>query len=162
MSNREYKIDDRKAEEILQNIFKKAGKTPNDIKFDKLLLQQKAKIGSLQTAHIIATVILVLTIMSPFAFRPALSDTAGPELSGDSLNKGMLAVTVTDSGTGVDYSGIYAEDKDGKVTMPVSVDEDNGQVVFDTDGKELNLFFPDNAGNITHAVFTMKAGAGSN
>lgn len=152
----DYKIDNKKADEMLQNVFRATGQAPNTVPFDKLLLRQKAKIGNLMTARVIAITALVLIVLCPVFFRPALKDVHGPEIAGDSLEQDVLSITVTDKDTGVFFEGIYAKDDDGSIVKPSSFDKDKSVVKFEHPEKSLNIYIPDNAGNVTHALFTEK------
>lgn len=156
MKSFDYQMDDKKADELLQNVFRTAGQTPNTVPFDKLLLRQKAKIGNLTAARNIAIMLLVLVFVSPLFFRPAVKDVHGPEIVADSLKEDVLSITLTDQGTGVYFDGIYAKDDSGKIIKPSSCNEDRSVITFAHPEKSLNIYIPDNAGNITHALFTEK------
>ena len=156
MKSYDYEIDEKKADEMLQNVFKAAGTAPNRVPFDKLRLRQQAKIGNLIAARTIAFIFLILVCASPLMFRPALNDTSGPQIVDDSLEDNVLSITLTDAGSGVDFKDIYAKGDAGNIIEPSTIDTEKSVITFADPEKSMNIYIPDNAGNITHALFTKK------
>lgn len=149
----EYNIDVNSANEMLQNVFEAVGQTPNTIPFDKLLLRQKAKTGSLIAARSACTAALILTLFMPLAFVYGAFDTKNPIIINNYKENELLWIELEDDITGIDYSHIYATTEDGAELLPFSIDRNKGLISFETNEKSLNIFISDYAGNTTHAIY---------
>lgn len=149
----EYDIDMNSANQLLQNVFEAVGQTPNSIPFDKLLLRQKARTGSLLAARTICTTALILTLCMPFVFWRGLTDTKNPVITNNYKEEQFLWIELEDDITGIDYNSIYALTDSGQTLHPVSVDRETCMIAFKTNEKSLNIYISDYAGNTTHAVY---------
>ena len=83
-------------------------------------------------------------------------DTEAPTCSSHSQKDGKIWLTLEDSGSGVDYSGITALDQDGGQVAPLDVDEAGQTAVFSCPENFLDVYVPDLAGNTLHLRITMK------
>ncbi len=75
-------------------------------------------------------------------------DKKSPSVKSHKTDDGLVYIYVSDEGTGVDYSGIYALTVSGKTVMPEQYSSSKGFVAFRYPEETLNVYIPDMAGNI--------------
>ena len=83
-------------------------------------------------------------------------DAEGPKLTGSSTDGKTVTLKVNDEGIRVDFEGVYALDRSGKLIKPVSCDKDSGEVVFAYPKEKIDVYIPDNIGNTLHISMKIK------
>ena len=110
MANYEKEMDEKRADELLQNVFKAAGQAPNTIPIDQLVAKREERIRGLRIARMAAMCLLILTLMAPVAFKDSLyQDTRGPIVTEDTLKNGRLTIQVKGVSADIDYENIRAK-----------------------------------------------------
>ncbi len=66
-----------------------------------------------------------------------------------------LYISLSDAGSGICYSGIYATSVDGEEIPPIRIDEEIGCVVFEEPRSLLNISIPDNTDNILQVMIVL-------
>lgn len=150
----EFHMNKEDADKLLQNVFEAAGKQPNTIPFDKLLLRRKIQTTNLFIARGAALIILILTFISPLVFRQAQLSMRRPVIIDNYLYNEQLYITISSHSKGVDYEKTYAKNDQGTQLLPTYIDRKNRLIAFDTEDKSLNIYITNYAGNITHAIYT--------
>ena len=74
-------------------------------------------------------------------------DDGAPELVSYSADEGILTLTVKDTQSGIDYANLYATTATGETVSPLSIDKENGVVVFELDPSGLTVSIKDLSGN---------------
>ena len=75
-------------------------------------------------------------------------DKKAPSVKSQKTNDGLVYIYVSDEGTGVDYTEIYALTVSGETVMPEKYSTSKGFVAFRYPEETLNVYIPDKAGNI--------------
>lgn len=81
-------------------------------------------------------------------------DVTPPELLGSQRRDDRLELKLRDDGK-IDYDGIYAATGRGRKVYPVSYDEAQGIVAFAYPREAMNIFVPDEYGNVLQLVLTL-------
>lgn len=153
--NYEDELNEKKADELLQNVFKATGKEPNATPLKKLASYRVSKLRGLNNARILAMFLLVLVLISPVAFRDSfLNSLTGPVVTEDLYVNGRLTLFLRDTGSGIDYVHIYAKTKDGKTVLPESVSLTQESVTFLVPESDLAIFIPSRTGRTTPIYFS--------
>ena len=155
--NYEEELNEQKADELLQNVFRAAGREPNTTPIGELTNKRENKLKSLKNARILAMCLLVLVLISPVAFRNSLLNELGrPEVTDDVLAAGNLTLFLRDTGSGIDYEGIVAKTKEGRTILPSACSQKTATVTFRVpeDGSDLSIFIPSKTGGTAHLHFS--------
>lgn len=83
-------------------------------------------------------------------------DRDSPVLLDNYLEGGSIFLTLSDTGSGIDYANVYMMDADGIRRTPVSVVPESGLVQFPCIGDSMNIFVSDLSGNQLHLLLTIK------
>ena len=100
MDNKEYRMDAKKADEILQNVLKAGNKKPASVPVDQIATRKKLARAPYVYGIIVSAIALVLTLLAPLAFaRPFLpvsvmtnAQTAGLYLEGSYAIDGQITL----------------------------------------------------------------------
>lgn len=65
-------------------------------------------------------------------------------------------LTLSDTGSGINFSNITASDINGNTVSPVSTDASKGLIVFKYPTAPINVYIPDNAGNSLQLALSLK------
>ena len=84
------------------------------------------------------------------------ADVQAPTCSSSRLSEGVVYLTLSDEGSGVDYANVTAWKPDGTKLLPLSVDEAEGLVTFPCSQGSLEVYVPDLAGNTLHLQVTAR------
>ncbi len=153
--NEEEELNEQKAEEMLQNVFRAAGVKPNTTPLPELLSKREARIRGLVNARILALCLLALVLISPIAFRESLLDDFGrPVVTDDLLIGNNLTLFLRDSGAGIDYEGIHAETGEGEKILPKGFSEKTKSVSFEVTDSDLKITIPSKTGLAAHILFS--------
>ncbi len=160
MAKKKYSMDLNTANDILQNVFAAGDVAPNTIPFDKLVLRGMAQTTLVKCCMSVAIGMLVLVLLAPLAFRSSdfkVTDKSALkvfEIMDHTLYQSEFMLTI--KGSNIDYKGIYAKKIDESIVFPLRVRFVNGdtEVTFPYDGDALNLYIPDQNGNVLHAVLS--------
>ena len=159
MKHMKYSMDMQTANDILQNVFLAGEQAPNTIPFDKLVLRGKARTTLISVALWISTVMLVLILLSPLAFRSSFKvEDHGVgnsvRITSHQLYTDVFVLLI--AGDHVDYDAIYALKNDGTPVYPTHIRfvNDEIEVTLPYDGSALNIYIPDDNGNTLQAVLS--------
>ncbi|HKM04727.1 MAG TPA: hypothetical protein VJZ04_09135 [Lachnospiraceae bacterium] len=133
--NKRYQMDVTLANETLQNVFSACDKEPNTIPFDKILLKQKPETKLLSLGKWLTLFMLIITFLSPLAFRPSPADVS--QLNNVNKNLTLLSHYIADnclylefSNNTFDYEKSYMQTSDGELYKPISIDPISNIIVF--------------------------------
>lgn len=83
-------------------------------------------------------------------------DFTPPALTKTARSNGLIALTLKDDGTGIDWENVTAETASGEVLHPVSVDSETGTAYFALPEGTVNVFVPDLAHNALRLMLTVE------
>ena len=83
-------------------------------------------------------------------------DSVSPVLKDSEIRKDSILLMVYDSGIGVSYYDIYAEDESGRIHKPLSFNEKTGEVLFEYPDENWDVYIPDYIGNLLHLALTFQ------
>lgn len=143
------------ADLTLNKVFKECNQTPNSISVDRLLLNNKLSTKGYNGCLIIAIVVFVLTLIMPLSFYPYQNQRL-TKADIDIIDHNVVDQTfyLKLDGDFIDYSSIYAMDKESNVILPISYDAKTGYVVFPYDEVELNIFLYDYNQNVKQLLLS--------
>lgn len=75
-----------------------------------------------------------------------------PVLTDQRISGNLVVMTVTDSGTGVNFDSIYAVTDNGVTVKPVSINAATGEVTFEKPDGSYNVYISDQRGNTLHVI----------
>ncbi|MFT3984939.1 MAG: hypothetical protein QM697_13610 [Lachnospiraceae bacterium] len=155
---KKYSMDRNTANQTLQNVFAACNQPPNTIPFDKLVLKGLAQTALVKVCKWSAFCFLLLVLLAPLAFQNSeftvSSKGFGQRIAIENHRLYADHFIMQLSGGSIDYENIYAKKPDGTVVFPVSADPDSGSVVIPYDGNSLNIYIPDNSGNVLQALLS--------
>lgn len=79
-------------------------------------------------------------------------DKAAPELIAYDFREDGVRITVSDTGKGIRYEGVYGLLPDKTKVLPISCDRETSTVVFPYPEDTMNIYIPDRAGNTLQIV----------
>ena len=79
-----------------------------------------------------------------------------PKIVSSETADGKVTLFLKDTGSGVNWKKVYAVDSANNRVMPLAFDVVKNKVVFDFSDQYLNVYIPDRAGNVLHAVINHK------
>lgn len=82
-------------------------------------------------------------------------DTKAPVLLSNQQIGDNIALFVKDADSGIDYTGIYALNSSGERILPVSYNEETGEIDFTYPEEALNIYIPDHAKNVLHLILSL-------
>ena len=82
-------------------------------------------------------------------------DTKTPVLLSNHQKGDNIALFVEDADSGIDYNGVYALNTSGDRVLPVSFDENTGEIDFLYPEETLNIYIPDQAENVLHLILSL-------
>lgn len=155
---KKYSMDMNTANQTLQNVFAACNQQPNTIPFDKLVLKGLAQTTLVKFCKWSAAVFLLLVLLAPLTFRNpdfiVSSKGFGQQIAIEDHQLYEDHFIMRLSGENVDYDNIYAKKPDGTVVFPSSADPSERSVVIPYDGSSLNIYIPDNSGNVLQALLS--------
>lgn len=86
-------------------------------------------------------------------------DRTAPGLVSSRQEGGYLYLYLEDEESGIYYEGIYAEDRSGNRSVPLSYDPETGCVEFPCPSAAMNVFIPDRTGNLLQLVVSVASGS---
>lgn len=86
-------------------------------------------------------------------------DTAAPAASGILKKDGITIVSLSDEETGILYDSVYCISEKGTITYPLRYDEKAGSVSFRLPAENNQLYFADQAGNVSCTELKLRSGA---
>ena len=156
----EDELNEQKADELLQNVFKATGREPNATPLSEISAQRESRLKGLNNARILAMCLLVLVLISPVAFRESfMSSISGPVVTEDLLVNGRLTLFLRDTGSGIDYDNIYARTVDGETVLPEKTSAQSQSVTFPVGESDLAIFIPSKTGKVAHIFFSKEKSA---
>lgn len=140
-----YNMDMETANQTLQNIFAACDTPPNTIPFDKIVLRQKARTRIFFFAKWICFLCVLLTMISPMAFQNMPSSFTNSVVGHNEIHVEKHFIKdsyfyLYVSGNDLELKYSYAVAKDGIVYLPISYNNEMGELVFPYTGDSLNIF----------------------
>lgn len=83
-------------------------------------------------------------------------DVEAPLVVSNSVDQDNIYLYLSDTGSGIDYTGIKAIDLSGQEFSPVSYDPVSNCVAFAYPQESLNVYIPDHAGNTLQLILTVQ------
>ena len=157
--NKIYKVDRKAADKMLQNVFASTETKPNSTSFNMILLRTMANTTMIKACRIIATIMLVLVLISPIAFADGRNVNNKISIPTDRvtvlqhhLYEDRFEMIL--AGDSIDYTGIYCKKLDGSVVIPTKSSEDEHLVVIPFDGDSLNIYITCSDGKVIQALLS--------
>lgn len=156
---KKYNMNREAAKNALQNVFDACETEPNTTSFDTILIRSIANTTLVTVCRWIATVALVLVLISPLAFysREGFSVNNFAAKADITINEHHLykeRFEMILSGDNIDYTGIYCKKNDGTVVVPYFYEEETGRVVIPFDGDSLNIYITCLDGRVVQALLS--------
>ncbi len=82
-------------------------------------------------------------------------DSASPSVVNSRKDSDRLYLYVEDEISGIDYDTVYAMGSDKRKIDPMSIDENEGLIIFRYPTASLNIYIPDKAGNQLQLLLTV-------
>lgn len=83
-------------------------------------------------------------------------DNRAPVLLGSEVDEEVVRLLVEDGGTGLRLSGAYGVTESGEKVEPLRTDADTGLVIFPYPGEKMDVYIPDQVGNILHLALRIE------
>ncbi|MCR5031279.1 MAG: hypothetical protein K6A92_00305 [Lachnospiraceae bacterium] len=156
---KKYTMDTKAANDTLQNILAASGLEPVPIPVDVLKLRASVNTQPYKRWELVSIIVLILTFLMPFAFRPAkvavhVSPMKELQLSEHHVDsEGNLVMTFV--GDDVIYDSIVILDQESNEVPVTFYDEKNGTIAFPyTDGETYNIMIPTGSGHTLHLLIS--------
>ena len=101
------------------------------------------------------TVFLKNKQSNTFTLTVSEVDTKAPVLLSHHQAGDNIALFAEDTDSGIDYAEVYALNGAGERILPVSWDEETGEIDFTYPEEALNIYIPDQAENVLHLVLSL-------
>ncbi len=139
------------ADKTLQNVFDACNVSHNSIPFDKIMLRSRAETKLVVAFRHLATLFLIIAIVSPLFFSRdtsfmLLNAAPGQPVVVTDHQLYDTAFTMRLMGRDILYDEIKAIKDDGAIIFPKLVDKNNGVVTFPYDGSTLTITVPAGGG----------------
>ena len=105
--------------------------------------------------ELVITVVLKNRQSNTFTLTVEAVDTKTPVLLSNQQSGDNIALFVEDADSGIDYAGIYALNSSGERILPVSYNEETGEIDFQYPKEAMNIYIPDNAENVLHLILSL-------
>lgn len=152
-----YVMNKKEANDTLQNIFDACNMSYNTVPFDKLMLRSMAETKLVKVFKYIGIFFLVLSILSPLAFKRDQNFMISGTKPGQpivvvdhQLYGGYFAMTLY--GSKIDWENIHCVDDTGAILYPSSIDKETGVVVIPYDCDSFNIYIPNTDGYVLQGV----------
>jgi len=158
MFNSKAKLNQDKANEILNNVFDSCNIPPSSKSFEEIMAENYRKRIPLAVYKFIATLFMFAAVLVPFLFKPdpnfrLTAYDKNVVVTSHNLYDSCFIMTLTGS---ADYDNIYAKKNNGAIIFPEKADESAGLVIFPYDGDDLNIYIHTNNGGCIQAVLAEK------
>lgn len=146
--------DKETANELLNNIFESCNISPSSKSLDTVMKKRQAERRPLFIMKMVSAIFLVLTVLTPLAFRrdpsfDIVSSSKTVAVTSHSLYDDCFVMTLSGD---ADYSNIYAKKNDGAIIFPDKLETSSGLVIFPYNGNELNIYIPTASGECIQAI----------
>lgn len=155
--SKRYNMSKKAANDTLKNVLAACNIESDNINFDLLLIKSMAQTNYVDACKWIAIGVLFLVLISPLAL---INNDIKIE-SKNLLNNDRIIIvdheldeagfTIELAGDDIDYAAIYAENAEGHVFLPVSIDETNSLVTFPYNNEALTIHITDKHGHSLNA-----------
>ena len=155
--SKHYNMSKKAANDTLKNVLAACNIESDNINFDLLLIKSMAQTNYVDACKWIAIGVLFLVLISPLAL---INNDIKIE-SKNLLNNDRIIIvdheldeagfTIELAGDDIDYAAIYAENAEGHVFLPVSIDETNSLVTFPYNNEALTIHITDMHGHSLNA-----------
>ena len=157
---REYKMDAKMADDILQNVLKAGNKKPSSVPVYQIELKKKLTKAPYIYGIVISAIALVLTLLAPLAFaRPFLpmsvttsAAQAGFYLEGSYAIDGVITLHV--SSADLDLKHSYLQTNSGTVYEPLDFNASTREIFFPFPEEESNIYVVTRQGAVLHLLLT--------
>ena len=155
-----YKLDVKTADDVLQNVFAACDVSPNTIPLDKILKRTKLNLVSDNLLIILAGLLLALTLLIPTTFPHedyliSVSHDSDRPLTVTSLDIKDSEFSLSFDGNLLDASECFMTDEKDRVIGPSEYIEEENTILFPFDEMmEYNIFIYDVNGRSIHLLLT--------
>ena len=101
------------------------------------------------------TVFLKNKQINTFTLTVSTVDTKAPVLISHQQSGDNIALFAEDEDSGIDFSVVYALNSTGEKILPVSYNEETGEIDFVYPEEALNIYIPDQAENVLHLILSL-------
>lgn len=105
--------------------------------------------------ELVITVVLKNKQSNTFTLTVDEVDTKTPVLLSNQQSGDNITLFVEDTDSGIDYNGVYALNSSGERVLPVSYNEETGEIDFSYPEEAMNIYIPDQADNVLHLVLSL-------
>lgn len=149
-----FNLNKDKTNQMLENILESCNIPPSSESLDSIMLKRSIEKKPLIALKIIAAIFLVVSVITPLAFRKdpnfsLLTNSRNVAVNTHNLYEDCFIMTLSGS---ADYSNIYAKKDDGAIIFPDEVDSASGLVIFPYNGEALNISIPTTSGECVQAI----------
>ena len=156
---KKYSIPRQAAGDTLKNVFAACNIETDNINFDLLILKSIAQTTLVDACKWITIGFLFFTLVSPVAL-------INNDMKIESRGIASERIIIRDhqlykdhfilklAGNDIDYDAIYAQNKEGTVFFPLSVDREEGIVKFPYNNEALTICIPDEHGHTLSATLS--------
>ena len=157
---KEYKMEAKKAEDILQNVLKAGNKKPSSVPVHQFASRKRLARAPYIYGIVVSSIALVLTLLAPLAFaRPFLpvsvttnAAAAGFYLEGSYAIDGVITLHVSSSD--LDLAHSYLQTNSGTVYEPLAFNEKTAEIAFPFPEEEANIYVVTRQGAVLHLLLT--------
>ncbi len=160
MDKREHKLDEKKADEILQKVLQAGNKAPASVPVYQL--EKKRRMAKLPFIHgiTLSAIALVLTLLAPLFFsEPMLPISvttpayqSGLFLEGNYAKDGVLTLKLSTNDIDLEHS--YMESNTGVTSQPLSFNEQTKELRFPFPESESNIYVVSRKGGVLQILLT--------
>ena len=105
--------------------------------------------------EMVITVVLKNKQTNTYTVTVSDVDTKAPELISHKQSGDNIALFVEDADSGIEYDEVYALNTSGERILPVSYNEETGEIDFEYPNEALNIYIPDQASNVLHLILSL-------
>ena len=105
--------------------------------------------------EMIITVVLKNKQTNTFTLTISDVDTKAPVLISHQQSGDNIVLFVEDENSDIDYDNVYAQTSTGECILPVSYNEETGEIDFEYPEEALNIYVPDKAENVLHLILSL-------
>ena len=157
---KEYKMDAKKADEILQNVLKAGNKAPASVPVHQIAVRKRLARAPYIYGIVVSAIALLLTLLSPLAFaKPFLpmsvttsASAVGFYLEGSYALDGQITLHVSKSD--IDLAHSYLQTNSGTRYDPVTFNAETKEITFPFPKEESNIYVVTKQGAVLHLLLT--------
>lgn len=156
----EYKMDAKKADEILQNVLKAGHKAPSSVPVHQIATKKKLTKAPYVYGIVVSAIALALVLLSPLAFaKPFLpmsvttsAAASGFYLEGSYAVDGVITLHVSDAD--LDLAHSYLQTNSGEMMEPIAFRPETREIAFPFPEEESNIYVVTRRGAVLHLLLT--------